>query len=89
MFGWCANVKIIKNEGTIIFGNIKQYAPSTNEVTIEPAGSEQTSENTEAGVSERMNRKARGGKSRACRKKHRKKRVLPKNGKPFTHWTSG
>lgn len=89
MFGWCANVKIIKNEGTIIFGNIKQYAPSISEVTIEPAGSEQTGENTEAGVSGRKNRKTKGGRNRACRKKHGKKRVCRKRGKPWMGCISG
>jgi hypothetical protein len=35
-------VQIIRNEGTIIFGNIKQYSPSMNETSTSGSGSEQT-----------------------------------------------
>ncbi|RIX49354.1 hypothetical protein D3P08_22635 [Paenibacillus nanensis] len=60
-------VKIIRNEGTIIFGNIKQYAPISNEKSTSGSGSEQTDAegeagNPDAGVS------SRGKKRRASRR---------------------
>ena len=91
MFGCCGKVVIEKNEGTIIFGNIKQFAPSMNEVTVEPAGSEETNEetsgNTEAGVSGRMNRKAKRGRARVCRKKRGRNLAFRKHGKTWIRWT--
>ncbi|MEK3882991.1 hypothetical protein [Paenibacillus sp. PL2-23] len=91
MFGWCCKVVVVKNQGTIIFGNIKEYAPSTNSVTSgESSGSEQGSENTEAGVSGRSSRKRRRGGPRVCRKKLGKQRVLRgRTGKSLTYWTCG
>ncbi|MCR2803578.1 hypothetical protein [Paenibacillus soyae] len=91
MFGWCAHVKIIKNEGTVIIGNIKQYAPSTNSVTNESSGSETGTGDTEAGVSGRLSRKGKRGRGKACRQGRGKRRAggKGKRGKPWTAWTCG
>lgn len=65
MFCCPGHVKIIKNEGTIIFGNITEYSPSSNSVTNEASSGERNEGNSEAGISRRSARRNKRRK-RTC-----------------------
>ncbi|MFD0588949.1 hypothetical protein ACFQZE_13180 [Paenibacillus sp. GCM10027627] len=67
MPSWCCGVRIERNEGTIIFGNIKQYSPVSNTV----AG---PIEEKKAAREEQL------AESQGCRRFKRKKRRRIKKG---------
>ncbi|REK71398.1 hypothetical protein DX130_20550 [Paenibacillus paeoniae] len=59
------NVQIFKNEGTIIFGNIRQYAPSTNTVSTEsPEEAEEENQGEGSASVSRRRRETRHSRGR-------------------------
>lgn len=59
------NVQIFRNEGTIIFGNIRQYAPSSNTVGTEtPSEAEEENEGESTASVSRRKRKLRKSRAR-------------------------
>lgn len=86
-------VQIFKNEGTIIFGNIRQYAPSTNEVATEtPEAAEEANqgENT-ASVSRRKggSRKSRARRTGVKRSKNKKGPAATGSGPKGLYYKKG